>query len=293
MASHAAPATHAARAPHGGVGPLVKGWRNRRRRSQLDLALDVGVSCRHLSFVETGRSRPSPELVLAIAEHLDVPLRERNQMLLAAGYAPRFTERSLDDPSMAAVRASVQQVLDAHLPFPGVVIDRRWNVVLANTAAGALLAGIDAALLGPPLNVYRVSLHPDGLWARTTNAQEWGGYLLGQLERTLVLTGDDGLQAIHDEVTSYPTVAALRRHRESADEPAILVPFRLAWSGGREISLFTTLTTFGTPRDVTLDELAIELFYPADAASAALYREEIVHVPAPLTESPPPAAGSA
>jgi transcriptional regulator with XRE-family HTH domain len=258
---------------HAGVGPLVKGWRTRRRRSQLDLALDVGVSCRHLSFVETGRSRPSPELVLAIAEHLDVPLRERNHLLLAAGYAPRFTERPLDHPSMAAVRQSVQRVLDAHLPYPGIVLDRQWNVVLANTAALALTRGVPDHLLGPPLNVYRLSLHPEGLWGRSTNPEEWGAYLLWQLERSLALTADAGLQAVHDELSAYPNVAQLgRQGRASLEESPILVPFRFPTPDGGVLSMFTTLTTFGTPRDITLDELAVELFYPADDASAALLR---------------------
>src|SRR5436309_6248083 len=162
----------------------MREWRTRRRRSQLDLSLDVGVSTRHLSFVETGRSRPSPELVLALADHLDVPLRERNTMLLAAGYAPRYSQTSLDDSAMARVRASLQRMLDAHDPYPGVVIDRQWNVVLANRAAGALTVGLPAELAGPPLNVYRVCLHPDGLAARTLNFAEWANYLLRQLRLT-------------------------------------------------------------------------------------------------------------
>jgi len=258
---------------HTSVGPLLKGWRTRRHRSQLDLALDVGVSCRHLSFVETGRSRPSPELVLALAEHLDVPLRERNQLLLAAGYAPRYGERALDDPSMAAARTSIRRVLDAHLPYPGVVIDRRWDVVMANSAATALVADLPPELLAPSMNVYRFSLHPAGLWARSTNPEEWGAYLVWQLERSLMLTADAGLQALHDEVTAYPNVASLqRRGRASLEEAPIVVPFRFPTPDGGELSMFTTLTTFGTPRDITLDELAVELFYPADDASDALLR---------------------
>ncbi|MCU1360483.1 MAG: Transcriptional regulator, Cro/CI family, partial [Ilumatobacteraceae bacterium] len=156
-----------ARMARAAVGDLIKDWRSRRRRSQMDLALDVGVSTRHLSFVETGRSRPSPELVLALAHHLDVPLRERNSLLLAAGYAPRFSQTSIDDPSMQRVRTSMQRMLDAHDPYPGVVIDRQWNVVLANRAALGLTVGVDPSLLGPPMNVYRLCLHPDGLAPRT------------------------------------------------------------------------------------------------------------------------------
>jgi transcriptional regulator with XRE-family HTH domain len=252
----------------------MRDWRTRRRRSQMDLALNVGVSTRHLSFVETGRSRPSPELVLAIAEHLDVPLRERNTMLLAAGYAPRYSQLPLGDPSMRQVRASLQRMLDAHDPYPGVVIDRQWNVVLANTAASSLTLDVPAELLGPPLNVYRVCLHPDGLAARTLNMGEWAAYLLQQLRRTIVLTGDAELEAIEREVHSYPNVALLAASSPHAvwDDPPLLVPLRLDAGGGAELSLFTTLTTFGTPLDVTLDELSVELFFPADEHTDRLLR---------------------
>jgi transcriptional regulator with XRE-family HTH domain len=255
------------------VGELLREWRTRRRRSQMDLALDVGVSTRHLSFVETGRSRPSPELVLALAEHLDVPLRERNTLLLAAGYAPRYSESSLDAPTMRHVRASLQRMLDAHDPYPGVVIDRRWDVVLANRSATALTIGVAPELLGPPLNVYRVCLHPDGLAARTINFPEWAAYLLGQLRRTIVLTGDAHLEALEREVHSYPNVARLASTAPPPvwDDPPLLVPIQLD-AGDDELALFTTLTTFGTPRDVTLDELAVELFFPADDRTAAILR---------------------
>ncbi len=256
------------------VGELIRDWRLRRRRSQLDLSIEVGVSTRHLSFVETGRSRPSPELVLAIAHHLEVPLRERNSLLLAAGYAPRFSQRSLDDDEMAPMRASVQRLLDAHQPYPGVVIDRQWNVLLANDAAIALLAGVPPELMGPPLNVYRASLHPDGLAARTLNFTDWAAYLVQQLRRSATITGDAALEALLAEVLAYPNVAQIRPLLDLAawDDPPLLVPFRFASPLG-EVSLFTTLTTFGTPRDVTLDELAIELFYPADDRSDRLLRD--------------------
>ena len=255
------------------VSELLRDWRTRRRRSQMDLALDVGVSTRHLSFVETGRSRPSPELILAIAHHLDVPLRERNGLLLAAGYAPRFSQRSLDDPGMAHLRASVQRMLDAHDPYPGVVIDRQWNVAMVNRAGVMLADGLPTAVLGPPLNVYRLCLHPDGLARRTTNFTEWATYLLGQLRRSITLTGDSALTALLAEVTSYPNVAQIAPllDIDQQDDPPILVPFRMATPLG-ELSLFTTLTTFGTPLDVTIDELAIELFFPADNRS-----DEMLH----------------
>ena len=269
------------------VGPLVRDWRLRRHRSQMDLALDVGVSTRHLSFVETGRARPSPELVLALADHLDVPLRERNVLLLAAGHAPRYEERSLDDPTLAAARTALQRLLDTHDPYPGVVVDRTWNVVLANRAAGLLTGGIAPSLLGPPMNVFRVCLHPDGLAARTRNFPEWAAYLLGQLRRTSVLTGDPALAALLHEVSSYPDVAALGDwHRAPDDEtPALLVPVRLDLDGV-ELSLFTTITTFGTPQDITLDEVSVELFFPADDESEQVLRRAASRLPAGPADHP-------
>jgi transcriptional regulator with XRE-family HTH domain len=255
------------------VGELLRDWRTRRRRSQMDLALDVGVSTRHLSFVETGRSRPSAELVLAVAHHLEVPLRERNGLLLAAGYAPRFSQVSLDEPAMDHVRASIQRMLDAHDPYPGAVIDRQWNVAMVNRAGLMLANGVPDSVLGPPLNVYRLCLHPDGLAKRTTNFTDWATYLLAQLRRSIVLTGDPTLEALLEEVTAYPNVAQIAPLLGTAqhDDPPLLVPFRLSTPLG-ELSLFTTLTTFGTPLDVTIDELAIELFFPADDRSGEMLR---------------------
>jgi transcriptional regulator with XRE-family HTH domain len=251
----------------------MREWRTRRRRSQLDLSLDVGVSTRHLSFVETGRSRPSPELVLAVAERLDVPLRDRNRMLLAAGFAPRYPQRSLDEPAMARVRASLQQMLDAHDPYPGVVIDRQWNILLANQAALAFVAGLPEHVTEPAMNVFRVCLHPDGLASRTRNFDDWSAYLLRQMRRTIELTGDAALEALEQEVLAYPNVAGTPPVTDTgeSDDPPLLVPFRLA-AGDEELSLFTTLTMFGTPRDVTLEELCVELFFPADDATEELLR---------------------
>jgi transcriptional regulator with XRE-family HTH domain len=259
--------------PREAVGTLVREWRGRRHRSQLDLALEIGVSARHLSFVETGRAKPSPELVIALAEGLEVPLRERNTMLLAAGYAPRYGETSLAEPSMAMMHAAIQRLLDAHDPYPGLVIDRHWNVVLSNRAAGALVAGLPVELLGPPLNVYRVCLHPEGLAAHTRNFPAWATYLLHQLRRSVVLTNDPTLSALQEEVAAYPNVAELIRNERGAawEEPPLLVPV-VVELGGAVLSLFTTLTTFGTPRDITLDELAVELFFPADPQTEELLR---------------------
>ena len=256
-----------------GVGSLVRDWRVRRRRSQLDLAFAVGVSPRHLSFVETGRSKPSPELLLALADGLDVPLRERNVLLVAAGYAPRYSETALGATAMVRARGALQRLLDTHHPYPGVVIDRQWNVVLANNAAALLTGALPRHLLGPPLNVFRACLHPDGLARATLNFADWATYLVGQLRRAALLTDDPELNKLADEVGKYPNVEELRgRRREAAfDEPELLVPLRLD-VGGDELSLFTTLTTFGTPQDITLSELAVELFFPADERSDAWLR---------------------
>lgn len=259
----------------------------------MDLAHQVGVSPRHLSFVETGRSRPSPELVLDLARHLEVPLRERNALLLAAGHAPRFSHRALDDPAMDGVRRAVQRMLDAHDPYPGVALDRQWNVVMANAAASALTAGLPDALRGPPLNIYRACLHPDGLARMTVNFREWAGYLLEQLRRSIALSGDPGLRALAEEVRSYPDVAAIadRSGGVEQEEPVLLVPLRLR-SGGVDLSLFTTLTTFGAPRDATLDDLAVELFFPADRAtdevlSAVRPADDVVAEVGVATPAPP------
>ncbi len=253
------------------VGVLLRDWRVRRRRSQLDVALETGVSTRHLSCVETGRARPSPELVMAVAETLEVPLQERNELLLAAGFAPRYSHTGIGAEAMAPFRASMQRVLDAHDPYPGVVIDRRWDVVLANRAAQLLTAGLPAHLLGPPLNVFRVCLHPDGLAPRTVELGAWAAYLLRQLHRTVRRTGDAALADLEREVLDYPTVRALAARRGEEVELQLVVPFVLD-AGGTRLSMFTTLTTFGGPRDVTLDDLAVELFYPADDTTEAVLR---------------------
>lgn len=254
------------------LGPLLRDWRARRRLSQMDLALDVGVSPRHLSFIECGRSRPSPAMLLALAERLQVPLRERNRLLLAAGYAPRYAERALDSAEMAPVRQSLQRLLDAHDPYPGVAMDRQWNVVLANAAALRLVGLLPPGLLGPPVNMMRASLHPQGFAAHTENFDDWGRYLLDALQRGATQSGDPGLLALEAEVQAYPTVQALRQTGPvRADVPALLVPCVMRLPAGT-VSVFTTLTSFGSPRDITLDELCVELFYPADAASEALLR---------------------
>jgi len=276
---------HAPATRQGAVGDLLRGWRSRRRRSQMDLALDVGVSTRHLSCIETGRARPSPAMLEALAGALDVPLRERNRLLLAAGYAPRYAARTLDDDGMRQVRAALDRLLRAHEPYPGLVLDRQWNLVLANRPAMALAGLLPDALKTPEFNVFRASLHPQGLGAFTENFADWAQVLLATLQRAVATSADPGLVALQQEVQAYPNVAALLAAGlppdAGADAP-LLVPcvLRLPHLQNARLSMFTTLTTFGTPRDITLDELSIELFYPADDASEALLRSLHAALPA-------------
>jgi transcriptional regulator with XRE-family HTH domain len=259
----------------GAAGALLRDWRQRRHRSQMDLALETGVSTRHLSFVETGRSKASPELLLALAAQLQVPLRERNSLLLAAGYAPRYRQSQLDDPAMSPARAALERMIDLHDPYPGVVIDPSWDVVLANQAAARLAAALPPELAGPPMNVFRACLHPDGLARSTLNFPEWAAYLLGQLDRLRLVSADPAVAELAEEVRAYPNVTALGDWRSGARSPAgtLLVPWRVDL-GGTELSLFTTLTVFGAPHDVTLAELAVELFYPADEQTAGFLRQQ-------------------
>ena len=261
------------------VGAMLRDWREDRRRSQMDLAIEVGVSTRHLSFVETGKSRPSPELVLAIAEHLDVPLRERNAMLLAAGYAPRYRHTPLDDEALASVRFALGELIRAHDPYPALVVDRHWSMVMANRGALALVANVAPHLVEPPLNVYRVTLHPAGMAQFIDNLDEWAHHLLGTLDRQVAVTRDPELKALLDEVASYPNIAELRSSetgswRTRSSTPTVVVPLRLRVPDGEGGTLvqswFSTNTSIGTPADITLDELHVELFHPADEATAAM-----------------------
>jgi transcriptional regulator with XRE-family HTH domain len=258
--------------PPRGVGELLRDWRQRRRLSQLDLAVEADVSARHLSFVETGRSRPSRELVVHLAEHLEVPLRERNALLLAAGYAPVYTETPLDSPSMAPVRDALDTILAGHEPFPAVIVDRRWDLVSANRPALQLLAaGVSPALLAPPANAMRVCLHPDGLAPRIANLAEYSAHLLGRLRRQVVLSPDPVVEQLVEELRHYPGVEDAPT---TAIDPAamLFVPLRLRTPAGDELAFFSTLATFGTPLDITLEELSIESFFPADRTTEAALR---------------------
>lgn len=251
------------------VGEHIRDWRTRRRMSQLDLALEAEISTRHLSFVETGRAQPSREMVLHLSEQLEIPLRERNVILVAAGFAPVFPERSLEAPELAAARRAVELILKAHEPYPALVVDLQWNLVAANAALEPMLAGVAAHLLGPPLNVIRVSLHPEGLAPRIANLGEWHGHIIERLRRQAELTADPGLLALVEEVRSYPKPPAPDRRPE--DYGDVVVPLQLMM-GDAVLSLFGTTTVFGTPVDITLSELTLETFFPADAATAEILR---------------------
>lgn len=250
-----------------GVGALLRDWRARRRMTQMDLALEVGISTRHLSFVETGRSRPSPDMVLRLAERLDVPLREQNELLLAAGFAPRHPARDLDDPALREIRSAVSRVLEAHEPYPAIAVDRYWNLVASNESIGPFLEDVAPELLVPPVNTIRLALHPDGVAPRILNLAEYRADLLERLERAARLTGDPQLSELHEEMAGYPGPPS----PPSPSGTAVTVGLRLApvpGSGAPELSFFSTITTFGTAVDVTVSELALEAFYPADERTA-------------------------
>ncbi len=257
----------AALPPHRGapIGAQLRAWRQRRRRSQLDLALDAGISQRHLSFVESGRATPSRDMLLHLAEQLDVPLRERNALLLAAGFAPRFPERRLDEPALSAARAVVEAILRGHAPNPALAVDRHWHMVAGNQAMAPLLAGVtEPALLRPPVNVLRVSLHPGGLAPAIANLADWRGHVLGRLRRQAQDTGDPVLAGLLAELTELGWDG---RVIEPAAGNEVAIPLVLDTPHGR-LSLISTTTVFGTPTEVTLSELAIEAFYPANEETA-------------------------
>jgi transcriptional regulator with XRE-family HTH domain len=254
------------------VGFLLREWRQRRRMSQLDLACEAEISTKHLSFLETGRSTPSRDMVLHLAERLDVPLRARNALLNAAGYAPVFPERQLDDPAMAAARQAIDLVLAGHEPHPALAVDRHWYMAAANRAVAPLMTGVDPALLRPPVNVLRVSLHPAGLAPRTVNLAEWRAHLLAGLRQQIEVSGDPVLVDLLAELRGYDVPAGPPARVESQDRAAVAVPFRLATDHG-VLSFLSTITVFGTPIDVTLSELALECFYPADQPTAEAMRQ--------------------
>ena len=251
------------------LGELLKRWRSQRRISQLDLAVQAGVSARHLSFVETGRSQPSREMVLHLAEQLGVPLRDRNTLLTAAGYAPVYRESALDEPELASVRQAIAVILRNHEPMPALVVDRRWDLVDANSGVTVFLSMLSPALMEPPVNVVRASLHPEGLAARIINFDEYAVHLVERVRRQLELSGDASLSALLEEVLDYPRVDGALASHAGAAPVGVVLPVQLRLDRGDVLSFFTTMTVFGAPLDVTVSELAVESFFPADEATAA------------------------
>ena len=247
------------------LGGMLRAWRTARRMSQLELALCADVSTRHLSFIETGRAQPSREMLMRLSDRLHVPLRERNALLLAAGFAPLYKERPLDDPALGKARKAVELVLKGHEPYPALAVDRHWNLVAANDAVPLLLAAASPALLRPPVNVLRVALHPDGLASRIVNLAQTRHHLLGRLQGQIDASQDASLVALLSELAGYPKVDG--HEHMAADDPGIMIPLKLR-AGDRVLSFFSTLTVFGSPLEVTLSELAIEAFFPADEETA-------------------------
>lgn len=250
------------------VGEHLRDWRQRRRLSQLEFAGMADISTRHLSFIETGRARPSREMLLHLAERLDIPLRERNTVLASAGFAPVFSEKSLDDPALAAARAAIDLVLRGHEPFPALAVDRRWNIISMNAAVSVFLEGVDEDLLQGPPNAVRLGMHPRGMARQIVNGAEWRTHILARLRRQVETTADPGLAALYAEVSAYPAPLGAR---PASPDHGVFIPLRLRTSRG-VLSFLSTMTMFGTPTDVTLSEILLEAFYPADEETARALR---------------------
>ncbi|MEV4336460.1 helix-turn-helix transcriptional regulator [Streptomyces sp. NPDC049590] len=250
-----------------GVGPLLRSWRERRRISQLELALRADSSARHISFIETGRSRPSEEMVLRLAERLQVPVRERNALLLAAGYAPRYPETPLDDPALDALRDGLERLIRGYEPYPALVVDAGYTVVAANRGIALLLEGVPEKLLAPAPNAMRLALHPEGLAPRIRNLRQWRGHLLAQMEREIALHRSERLRALYEEVAAYPVPEREPEAEPAEPVPHFALPLRVEHAG-RVLSFVSSISTFNTPMDITVAELAIETFLPADRATA-------------------------
>ncbi|MBZ6075943.1 helix-turn-helix domain-containing protein [Microvirga puerhi] len=265
--------------PASTVGDHLRDWRQRRRMSQMDLALEADISTRHLSFIETGRSQPSREMVLHLADRLEVPLRERNILLVAAGYAPVYSHRPFEDPALQAARQAIDLVLKGHEPYPALAVDRHWSLVAANGALMPLVGAVDPGLLKPPVNVLRLSLHPQGMASRIVNFPEWRDHILARLHHQVEVTADVTLMKLMDELRAYPPPSGTSRPpHPRQDYAGVLVPLRLRSEDGI-LTLFSTTTVFGTPIDVTLSELAIEAFFPADPETGALLQKAAARLP--------------
>ena len=260
------------------IGDLLRTWRARRRWTQMEFAAHADISTKHLSFLETGRARPSRDMVLRLSELLDIPLRQRNALLIAAGFAPLFPERSLDDPALALARQAIDAILKGHEPYPAIAIDRHWSLIAANKAVSLLMSDIDATLLTEPINVFRISLHPKGLATRIANFIQWRAHALARLRHEVEVSADDTLAELYREVSDYPVPErdASGVTRDTVYDPAheyesMVVPLNFITPQGT-LSFFATTTMFGTPVDITLSEIAIEAMYPANEATAAALR---------------------
>src|SRR5579872_5662733 len=249
------------------VGNLLREWRQRRRLSQLDLACEAEISTRHLSFLETGRSAPSREMVMRLAEQLDIPMRERNVLLIAAGYAPVFSENTLNDPALDSARRAIDLMLQTQKPYPAFVIDRHWNIVASNGAMPWMYKGVAGHLLQRPINGLRLTLHPEGLAPRIANLAEWRAHLLARLRRQIQVTADPVLSDLMLEISAHPLMTGTGQAHPAANEAAVTVPFKIHTDAGL-LSFFSMTAVFGTPVDITLAELSLEFFLPADAATA-------------------------
>jgi len=264
------------------IGHLIREWRQRRRLSQLELAFDADLSTKHLSFLETGRAQPGRDMLLRLADRMAVPLRERNVMLNAAGFAPTYQERSLSDPDLRLARQSIDRLLSAHEPNPAFVVDRHWTMTASNKAVEHLIAAVDPLLLTPPVNVIRLSLHPAGMAPRIINLAAWRRHVIDRLRRQADLTGDPVLADLVEEESDYPLPGDQVRRMKPADHEMVAIPFQLATVHGT-LAFFSTTTVFATPVDITLSELTIEAFFPADQATASIMRRL---AEAPQAEAP-------
>jgi transcriptional regulator with XRE-family HTH domain len=269
------------------VGGLLREWRHRRRLSQLDLAIAADVSARHVSLVETGKSNPSAGMILRLADQLDVPLRDRNRLLLAAGFAPRYTERPLDVDVLSMARDAVERVLRAHEPYPALVFDRHWNILMTNRAVDPFFAAVDPDLLRPPINMVRLGLDPRGLAPLVVNLADVRTLFRTRIARQLAKSPDPDLTALYEELLAPDSET--EAETSLSNESDVLIPMIIRYDG-RELSLFSTITTFGTPTDITLDEISIESYYPADTKTAAYFTSpktdvQVAEQPAEVSES--------
>jgi transcriptional regulator with XRE-family HTH domain len=250
------------------VGDHIRLWRQRRRLSQLELALEAEISTRHLSFVETGRAAPSRDMILTLSEALKIPLRDQNVILMAGGFAPMFPERPLDAPELNSARAAIEIVLQSHLPYPAFAVDRRWRIVASNRALPQIYDAVAPEMLQPPVNALRLSLHPNGMAPRILNLEEWRAHIFARLREQIAVSADPSLIDLYAELRTYRSRTGHDPIMHADPRSSTVIPFRVASPAG-PLSFFTTTMVFGTPLDITLSELAVEFFFPADPDTVA------------------------